>query len=58
MQVDLVLQGEMGATVFMHPYEWITAKAMVLDKAEEAPNAIDTSQVFVGMAMNNNKLCG
>ena len=57
-QVDSVLQGEMGATVFMHPYEWIDVKSTILSNATSGSNALDPEQLFFGMALNNNKLCG
>ena len=57
-QVDFVLQGEMGATVFTHPYEWIDVKSTILSNATSGSNALDPDQLFFGMALNNNKLCG
>lgn len=61
VQVDFVLQGEMGATIFMHPMEWMEVKDAVLHRVTEprlGEPAIQPSQVFFGMAVNNNKLCG
>lgn len=61
VQVDFVLQGEMGATIFMHPVEWMEVKDAVLERVT-APRPgqpdIEPAQVFFGMAVNNNKLCG
>ncbi|KAL6772121.1 hypothetical protein ACKKBG_A29000 [Auxenochlorella protothecoides x Auxenochlorella symbiontica] len=60
-RVDFVLQGEMGATIFMHPIEWMEVKDAVLERVT-APRPgqpdIEPAQVFFGMAVNNNKLCG
>ena len=49
----------MGATAFMHPQSWITARELVLDRlTTPGSDALNESQISVGVAINNNKLCG
>lgn len=56
-----MLQGEMGATIFFYPDEWRVVKQEVLSRltaADPQLPALDPGQVFFGVAVNNNKLCG
>lgn len=56
--VSIVLQGEMGATVFMHPDSWLEVKTLVEKRISDARSDLDMSKVLVGLGLNNNKLCG
>lgn len=51
----------MGATAFMHPQSWMIVKELVLERAEEptdTSNGLNATQLSIGLAVNNNKLCG
>ncbi|KDD73735.1 hypothetical protein H632_c1882p0, partial [Helicosporidium sp. ATCC 50920] len=60
-KVEMVLQGEMGATVFMHPDEWVDARHLVKNRLVSDASAganLAADNVKIGLALNNNKLCG
>ncbi|KAK2076272.1 hypothetical protein QBZ16_001204 [Prototheca wickerhamii] len=43
----------------MHPQSWITARELVLDRlTTPGSDALNESQISIGVAINNNKLCG
>ena len=58
-EVDFTLQGEMGATAFMHPKEWIDVIDRIRNKIRIGRLQNDVNgKTQIGMGMNNNKACG
>lgn len=56
-RVDFVLQGEMGATAFFHPDDWVRTRELVQRRMAAAQNATLDNLRF-GLSVNNNKMCG
>lgn len=58
-QVEFTLQGEMGATVFFHPQEWIEVIGRIRNRIVTA-RALDNraGPVLIGLGANNLKACG
>lgn len=57
--VEFTLQGEMGATLFFHPREWIEVVGRVRDRIAAARQAGgNPGPVAVGLGINNSKACG
>lgn len=53
------MQGEMGATAFYHPVEWMAVIGRVRERIAKAAGIPVTSPLIeVGVGVNNNKLCG
>lgn len=60
-ELSFTLQGEMGATVFYHPLEWIQVIADVRERIQRAaaypaPGLSAKQNILIGIAVNNNKL--
>jgi hypothetical protein len=55
-RVHITMQGEMGATVFLHPAAWQEVGVRLRARVESGKG--DGSTVNVGIGLNNNKLCG
>ena len=56
--VDFEMQGEMGATAFFYPRQWITTGNLVRQRILEGRPTSWKDLVKMGLGMNNNKLCG
>lgn len=50
-------QGEMGATVFLYPEQWIRTTRALRARLQDG-SALQPKNVEVGVAINFNKLCG
>jgi hypothetical protein len=58
-QIEFTLQGEMGATVFAYPNEWIDVVQRIRSRITTARATSGTAgPVLVGLGANNLKACG
>ena len=65
-EIDFVLQGEMGATLYFHPEDWIAVIARIRQRmtaarggAETTPSSSSsTKSTKIGLGINNSKACG